>query len=150
MLQGMSRLRRFRLAQVGGLAILPSMAADPNVSSDQIHIEQLALFGRVGVPEAERAEPQRLLANITVWPMRDLRELDDDIAQTVNYSAVADAARKFVEHRCDKLLETLAQRLATHLLERFAVRQLRLELRKFPLPDAQYVSVTVTRSAAER
>ena len=36
--------------------------------SDHIHIEQLEVFARIGVPDEERASPQRLVFNITFWP----------------------------------------------------------------------------------
>jgi hypothetical protein len=42
----------------------------------------------------------------------------------------------------------LADRLANHLLKTFAIQKVTVELRKFPLPDAKYVSATVTRSAS--
>jgi hypothetical protein len=34
-----------------------------------------------------------------------------------------------------------------HLLGKFAIQKITVELRKFVLPDAKYVSVTVTRTA---
>jgi FolB domain-containing protein len=125
------------------------MAADPNVSFGQIHIEQLEIFARVGVPDIERATPQRLTANITLWPARELRDLNDDITRTVNYSTICDATKKFAAERSDKLVETLADQLAGHLLEIFPIQKLTLELRKFVLPDAHYVSVRLSRSAAD-
>jgi dihydroneopterin aldolase len=45
------------------------------------------------------------------------------------------------------LIETLADRLATHLLKSFPIQKVTIELRKFALQDAKYVSVTVTRTA---
>jgi dihydroneopterin aldolase len=48
--------------------------------------------------------------------------------------------------RSDKLIETLADRLAAHLLRLFLIQKIEIELRKFVLPDAEYVSVTVTRT----
>jgi dihydroneopterin aldolase len=125
------------------------MPADPYPASGQIHIEQLEVFARIGVPDAERAAPQRLIANITLSPACDLRDLNDDISRTVNYSTLCAETKKFVAEGSHKLLETLTYDLARHLLKTFAVRQITLELRKFALPDAQYASVTVTRSAAE-
>ena len=98
--------------------------------------------------ENERARPQRLTLSITVWPDEIFENLQDDIARAVNYSAVCVAAREFVNERSDKLIETLAARLASHLLRTFPVREVRIELRKFVLPDAQYASVTVTRTAS--
>ena len=117
-------------------------------AADQIHIEQLEIFARVGVPEKERATPQRLTVSITLWPKQDMRDLGDQIGRTVNYSAVAEEAKSFARDQSVNLIETLADRLAMHLLGNFAVQEIRVELRKFVLPDAKYASVTVTRTAS--
>jgi 7,8-dihydroneopterin aldolase/epimerase/oxygenase len=117
----------------------------PIAVDDQIHIEQLEVFAHIGVPDDERSAPQRLALSITLWPKRDARELDDQIARAVNYAAVCAQTKKFVRDRRDRLIETLADALAKHLLEVFEIRRIRIELRKFILPDVEFVSVTVTR-----
>ena len=124
------------------------MPNEPDLFSDRIHIEQLEISARVGIPERERAAPQRLTVNITLWPQRQAEELHDHIAETVNYSEVCEETKKFVRDRTVKLIETLADDLATHLLQRFAIARIAVELRKFVVPDAKYISVTVTQSAA--
>ena len=124
------------------------MPNEPNLLSDQIHIEQLEISTHIGVPEEERATPQRLTVSITLWPRHDARDLGDNIDKTVNYSAVAEAAKSFAREQSVNLIETLADRLATHLLGTFAIQKITIELRKFVLEDAKYVSVTVTRSAS--
>ena len=124
------------------------MPTEPDSSSDRIHIEQLEIFARVGVPEKERASAQRLTVNITFWPQPHTRDSEDKIDKTVNYSAVAEAARNFACDQSVNLIETLADLLAMHLLGKFALQKITVELRKFVLPDAKYVSVTVTRTAA--
>jgi dihydroneopterin aldolase len=115
-------------------------------ATESIHIEQLEVFGRIGVTENERAKPQRLTLTITIWPSESFERLEDDITRTVNYSAVCAAAREFVRDRTDKLIETLAAHLASHLLEVFPIQKVQIELRKFVLPDAKHVSVTVSRN----
>jgi dihydroneopterin aldolase len=116
--------------------------------NDFIHIEQLEVFARIGVTENERANPQRLTLSITVWPNERFEDVQDDITRTVNYSAISVATREFVGDRSDKLIETLAADFASHLLKTFPVTKVRIELRKFVLPEAQYAAVTVTRTAA--
>jgi len=110
---------------------------------DRIHIEQLEVHGRVGVLDSERAEPQRLSLNVTLWPK--IAELHDNIANTVNYSAVAERVKEFVNQHDYKLIESLAEEMAAHLLARFNLRKIEIEVRKFVLPDANYVSVTAVR-----
>jgi dihydroneopterin aldolase len=119
------------------------LAKVPVAVIDRIHIEELEVRGRVGVRDSERAQPQRLSLNVTLWPK--IAELQDDIANTVNYSAVAECAKEFVcRHTC-KLIETLAEEIAAHLLAQFDLRKVEVEVRKFVLPDANYVSVTAVR-----
>ena len=110
---------------------------------DRIHIEQLEVHGRVGVPDSERREPQRMSLNVTLWPK--IAELHDDIENTVNYSAVAECAKEFVSRHACKLIETLAEETAAHLLAQFNLRKVEVEVRKYVLPETDYVSVTAIR-----
>ena len=116
-----------------------------DTSGDQIHIEQLEVFAQIGVPDDERSKPQRLTINITLWPTEQGAELGDDIGRTVNYASVCTETKKLVQSRSDRLVETLADALASHLLGVFEIRRVAIELRKFILPDVKHVSVTVTR-----
>jgi 7,8-dihydroneopterin aldolase/epimerase/oxygenase len=122
----------------------------PNESdrfSDEIHIEQLDVFTRIGVPEEERAKPQRLAVSISLWPYQQRNDVADHIERTVNYSTVAEETKNFLRDQSVSLIETLAERLASHLLQSFPIQKVTIELRKFALPDAKYVSITVTRTA---
>ena len=124
------------------------MTNESHPFADEIHIEQLEVSSRIGVPEEERAASQRLTFSLSFWPYQQVRDLDDNIHQTVNYSAVAEETKSFVRDQSTSLIETLAHRLATHLLKSFPIQKVTVELRKFPLEDAKHVSVIVTRSAS--
>ena len=110
---------------------------------DRIHIEELEIHARVGVPDSERAQAQRLTLNITFWPRKSGPR--DDIADTVNYSEVAASLKQFVAQRDYRLIETLAEETAGHLLARFPLSKVAVEVRKFVLPEADHVSVTAIR-----
>jgi FolB domain-containing protein len=116
--------------------------------ADEIHIEQLEVSTRIGVPEEERAAPQRLTVSLSFWPYQQTRDLEDDIQHAVDYSAVAEETKSFVRDQSTSLIETLAHRLATHLLNSFPIQKVTVELRKFPLEDAKHVSVSVTRATS--
>ena len=115
---------------------------------DEVHIEQLEVSARVGVPEQERANLQRLTVSISFWPYHQICDVADNIDQTVNYSVVAEETKSFVRDQSANLIETLADRLAAYLLKTFPIQKVTVELRKFPLQDAKYVSATVTRTAS--
>ena len=118
-----------------------------SASSDEVHIEQLEVSSVIGVSEHERKTPQRLTINISFWPRRQTRDMEDKIGETINYAIVAEQTQKFVHDEAVNLIETLADRLAAHLLRKFPIQKITLEIRKFPLEHAKYVSAKVTRSA---
>ena len=124
------------------------MSHESHPFCDEIRIEQLEISARIGVPEEERVTPQRLTINISFWPYQQTRDLADNIHNAVNYSVVADETKSFVRDRSVNLIETLADQVAAHLLKTFPIQKVTVEVRKFALPDAKYVSATVTRSAS--
>ncbi|MEO5718682.1 MAG: dihydroneopterin aldolase [Chthoniobacterales bacterium] len=132
----------FRLSRFRDCLIFPGMA------NDEIRIEQLELQARIGVPAEERAQPQRLTVSLTLRPPHSFAQLGDDLARTIDYAAVCEEAQRFVAGRQDKLIETLADEMAGHLLRHFGLVRIDLELRKYILPGTKYVAVRTTRPAA--
>jgi FolB domain-containing protein len=61
---------------------------DPEYDRDVIRIERIELLAHIGVPDDERSRLQRLAISIAFWPNKSGAELNDDIAQAVNYAAV--------------------------------------------------------------
>jgi hypothetical protein len=55
------------------------MPSESHPFSDEIHIEQLEVSARIGVPEEERATAQRLTVSISFWPHHRTRDLGDNI-----------------------------------------------------------------------
>jgi dihydroneopterin aldolase len=117
--------------------------------NDEIHIVGLEAFAHIGVPEEERANAQRLTCHLTLWPARQMDELKDDLGRAVDYAKVCGEVKRFVEARRDKLIETMANALALHLLEGFEIQRVTVELRKYILPEVEFVSVTVTRERSK-
>jgi 7,8-dihydroneopterin aldolase/epimerase/oxygenase len=123
------------------------MSSESHSFSDEIHIEQLEVSSVIGISEHERKTPQRLTINISFWPRRQTRDMGDKIGHTINYAIVAEATQKFVRDQAVNLIETLADRLAAHLLKNFPIQKITVEIRKFPLEHAKYVSAIITRSS---
>jgi dihydroneopterin aldolase len=116
-------------------------------STDEVHIEQLEVFTVIGVLEHERKGLQRLTVSISFMPNEQAQDFADSIEKAVNYSAVAEETKRFAREQAVNLIETLADLLAVHLLKTFPIQKVTIEVRKFALPDAKYVSATVTRTA---
>lgn len=117
---------------------------------NEIIIRQLSVNARVGITEAERAEPQHLLVNIMITPQTGFAKLEDDIARTVDYYAASRRIIHLAGERPRQLIETLAVDIADLLLKEFSVERVEVEVRKFILPDTEYVAVRYGRSRAAK
>jgi dihydroneopterin aldolase len=117
--------------------------------SDLIRVVDLEVFAHIGVPEAERRDAQRLLISIEMNCDSFAHAAGtDNVAWTINYADVVAHVKKITAHRARKLLETLAEEIATDLLKAFPIKRIAIEIKKFVLPDTQYVSVKIERGHA--
>lgn len=117
------------------------------MTPDEIHVASLALNVRIGVTDRERTEPQRLTVSLTLRPAGGFGGLDDRIERAINYSAVCGAVRELArttEPR--RLIETFAEDIVRMILTGFpGCVEVEVELRKYILPDTDYVAVRLTR-----
>ena len=118
------------------------METDKQICSDEwIEINDLEVKGRIGVPESERRTPQRLLISVRFKIEDTFAALDDKIEKTVDYAGVAAEVERVVKTSRAHLIEKLVSNLGDALMARFPMLLLEIELRKFILPNARYVSV---------
>jgi dihydroneopterin aldolase len=115
------------------------------MNGDWIEIRGLEVNAHIGVPEAERAEPQRLLVDLRLRPPRDFSRLPDSIVATVDYFVVTQRVVALAAERPRQLIETLADDIATAVLREFAVRRVEVTVRKFILPNTEFVAVHCAR-----
>lgn len=112
---------------------------------DAIIIRGLELPVRIGVPETERAGWQTLGADVELEIEPRFDELNDELAGTLDYQAVADEIRALAASRPRKLLETLAAEIIGVLLRHPMAASAAVELRKRVLPGADHVAVRMKR-----
>jgi dihydroneopterin aldolase len=115
---------------------------------DRIIITDLEVFYRVGVPDAERAQPQRLLLSLELELDFTAAAAGDDLSRTVDYFGLTRRLLALGEGRSWKLIETLAVDVAQGVLQDFAVQRVTVEVKKFILPETRHVGVRVVRSRA--
>jgi dihydroneopterin aldolase len=111
----------------------------------KISIVDLEVFYCVGVPDAERARPQRLLLTLEMETDFSAAAQSDSIADTIDYFAVTQRLLDFGGGREWKLIEKLAADIAGTILAEFKPQSVTVEVKKFVIPQARYVSVAFTK-----
>ena len=111
----------------------------------KITIVDLEVHFCVGVTDEERAQPQRLLLSVDMAFDFSAAAMSDRVTRTIDYFVVAQALMRYGEGRSWKLIEKLATDIADMILAEFRPASVTVEVKKFPLPQARYVSVSVTK-----
>lgn len=111
----------------------------------QIRIVDLEVFYRVGVPDEERAVSQRLLLTLEMEQDFTDAAAGDALERTVDYFAVSQDLLTFGESRAWRLIEKLAVDICEHVLHKFHPESVTVEVKKFVIPQAAWVSVTHRR-----
>ena len=111
----------------------------------KISIVDLEVFYRVGVPDAERAQPQRLLLTVEMETDFTPAAKSDSIANTIDYFAVTRRLLGFGKGREWKLIEKVAADIADMVLAEFNPQAVTVEVKKFIIPQARHVAVTLTK-----
>ena len=103
--------------------------------SDQIFLRGMVFEGRHGVSDQERAEPQSIEVDLAVRLDLAPAGVADDLAQTVDYGDLFETCRLVVEEDSFRLLEGIAERIATDVLAGYArVEALTVTVRKPGVP----------------
>jgi dihydroneopterin aldolase len=115
---------------------------------DKIVIREALLQARVGISEAERAEPQEIALDIEAF--RDLRPagLSDDYKDTVCYAAMLATASRVVTAQPYHLIEAIAENVAAAMLEEFEIHRVLVRVRKpgaLAKQNARYAAVEIVR-----
>lgn len=111
----------------------------------RITITDLEVHYCVGVPDEERATPQRLLITVDMSFDFSSAAATDRITKTIDYYAVAQHIIAFGTGRSWKLIEKTANDIADLVLGEFQPVAVTVVVKKFPIPQAAHVSVTLTK-----
>jgi FolB domain-containing protein len=110
-----------------------------------ITIVDLEVFYHVGVTDEERAKPQRLLLTIDLKFDFSSAAMSGRLGRTIDYYEVSRQLLRLGEARSWKLIESLATDIANKLLAEHHPESVTVEVKKFSIPEARYVSVSLTR-----
>ena len=119
--------------------------------TDFVSVKDLSVRAVIGVHAWEREIEQTLLVSVDMVAETDgvrTAAATDDLADALDYSAVADAIAAVLREGKFRLIETAAERVAGRLLAGFALTWLRLELRK-PIAAGGYTAVITLERTRE-
>ncbi len=107
---------------------------------NEIWIKSLKVHSQIGVEESERAEFQELQIDLCIQPSAPFPYMNDDVMRTIDYAAVAGRVRALASEGPRHLIETLAADISRLLVDEFHAVAVTVEVRKFALPEADYVA----------
>ena len=120
--------------------------------TDFVSVRDLSVRAVIGVYAWERDVEQTLLVSVDMVPeTTDVRKAaaSDDLADALDYSAVAETITAVLREGRFRLIETAAERVAGRLLADFPLSWLRLELRK-PISAGAYTAMITVERAREK
>jgi 7,8-dihydroneopterin aldolase/epimerase/oxygenase len=116
---------------------------------DRISLTGISVFGHHGVFDSERKQGQRFVVDVSCTLDLSAAASTDDLGQTIDYGALAQAVAADVERDPLNLIEALADRIALTCLRYDAIQCVEVTVHKpqAPMPvDVADVTVTLTRS----
>jgi len=133
-----------RLLAARGYAPSPT---EELASADRVFVQDFVLPVRIGVYAHEQKTPQRVRFSVEAWvrralfPARDLRDV-------FSYDVITDTIRMLVNAAPIGLVETLAERIAAHLLSQKQVLKVAVKVEKLDTGSG-VVGVAIERSRLE-
>ncbi|QHI96118.1 2-amino-4-hydroxy-6-hydroxymethyldihydropteridine diphosphokinase [Aristophania vespae] len=117
----------------------------------RVSVRDLCLFAHHGVLEEEKRLGQRFFINIDALVNIDPAIKDDDYHQAVCYAGLCDIASEITRGSSFNLIETLADRIASAILERYSqVVETHIEIRKPSAPLPYTVSEAAIKITKKR
>jgi 7,8-dihydroneopterin aldolase/epimerase/oxygenase len=110
--------------------------------TDLVSVRDLGVAAVIGVHPWEREIEQTLVVNVDMAAEVRKAAASDDLADALDYSAVAETIAAVLRDGKFRLIETAAERVAGRLLADFPLSWLRLELRK-PITAGGYTAVVI-------
>jgi 7,8-dihydroneopterin aldolase/epimerase/oxygenase len=112
---------------------------------DIVSVRDLSVRAVIGVHEWERAIEQTLVFSVDMAADVRTPAASDDLADALDYSAVAATIAAVVREGKFRLIETAAERVADRLLTTHGLAWLRLEVRK-PILDVYTAAIIIERT----
>ncbi len=116
---------------------------------DIVFIQGLEVNALIGVYSWERAIKQQLIFDAEMVCDMSRAIKDDDVAHVINYKTVSEDIERLCHEIQAELLETLADKIAEHILTHYPCSQITLTIHKpNAIKAAKSVGVKIVRRAS--
>jgi dihydroneopterin aldolase len=115
--------------------------------TDTVSIRGLSVSTVIGAYEWERGTEQTLEFNVDMATDAARAAVTDQLADALDYAAVAETVVEVVRAGKFRLVETAAERVAERLLADFGISWLRVEVIKPRLAEGFSAAITIERTA---
>ncbi len=113
---------------------------------DQIRISGINAFGFHGVYPEERRVGQRFMADLILFTDLSAAAFSDDVNDSTDYSKVVPDVKGILEGDPVNLIESLAERVSTHILAKYPlVQSIEVTIYKPEAPVEAAVAVHIRR-----
>jgi len=113
---------------------------------DIVFIKQLEVTTTIGLYDWEKSVQQKLYFDLEMAFDNKPAAASDDINLALNYFSVSEKVSHFVQNHQFELIETMAESVATLIMESFSVPWIKVTLHKpGALPKAQSLGVQIER-----
>ncbi len=119
-----------------------------NAAQRQRHVfvRELTLLALIGIHDAEKIKPQRIVVNIDLSVQETDGPMPDDISHVVSYEIIVKKCEAIVAEGHVNLVETLAEKFAEACLKDKRVVAARVRIEKPDIiPNAKSVGVEIER-----
>lgn len=117
------------------------------MGADRLIVGGIEAECRLGVSEWEQEKPQPIWIDLELSIDAKRAAARDDVHDAVDYAALVEAVREEAERRPVRLMETLAEAIASLVLRRFHTTHVRVQVKKRALPGIGYAAVEVERAS---
>ncbi len=113
---------------------------------DKVYIQGLSIQTTIGFYEWEKQIKQTLVIDAQFgWDIAQAAK-NDELAKTLDYATISEDISDFANKNPVDLIETLAERLASHLMDNYGIPWLKLKVSKpNAVHNAQTVGVEIER-----
>lgn len=114
--------------------------------SDKIKISGLQLLAFCGITEEEKKVGSKLSVDIELFLDTKKAADTDNLKDTIDYAKVCEAVLRVARNKYN-LLETLTEKIASCLLKKFSVKEVKIKVRKNPLlkNTLDYIEIEINR-----